>query len=306
MKELLELRRKGRIEEAYQGISRIYSKTKTPYTALALFWGADDMFRLRMKQGNTDAARHLLYEIIKVYPFINDNDLRVNRKIAVNALALDKALTDFNLAYFLPYFFRLPPRDWQEYPAKGYMVPSVGQQAANRLMARIPTCDEEYIQKVLPFFRFALSKNPANRDNLRHLAQLYARVGLKLQAVGLYKRLLKSKPESYLFAELAHLTDDFREKVILLTQAILYQKEEIYNVKSRYELAVLLREYMPERAAYEIRKSIAIREARGQNVSNEVERIERLLSEYHAVTEEDEKDFYRRCSRLAMDILDKK
>lgn len=294
--DLIKLRKQGRYEEAFKYVSEIYSKEKNRFTALAFFWASDALLSCRVKEKNTEEARHLLYGMIKAYPLIDDNELMANRKIVIDALKLDKLIPNFNITYFMPYFFKLPPRDWNDgRQAKDYWIPSLGQQVANRLMERVPSADFEYVARVLPFFRIALAKNPTNAENLRHLAQLYAKTRLKSEAERIYIRLLKNSPKSYLYAELAAITDDEKLKISLLAMAVATQPKEIYTVKCRYQLACLLREAMPRNAAYEIRKSMEIRKNGGLFSSNEVERIFRMLAEYDPVSEEEEQAFYDGC-----------
>lgn len=296
--DLIRLRRQGRYEEAFKYVSEIYSKEKNRFTALAFFWASDTLLGCRLKEKNTDEARHLLYGMIKAYPHIDDNELMANRKIVIDALKLDKLIPNFNITYFMPYFFKLPPRDWNDgRQAKGYWIPSLGQQVANRLMDRVPSADNEYVARVLPYFRTALAKNPTNAENLRHLAQLYVRTKLKSEAGKIYIRLLKNSPKSYLYAELAAITDDENLKICMLATAVATQQNQIFTVKWRYQLARLLRETMPERAAYEIRKSMEIRKNGGLFSSSDVERISRMLAEYDAVSEEEEQAFYDRCCK---------
>ena len=51
VKDVFELRRQGRIEEAYDAIRPMYAVHKGRYTTLCMFWTARDMFNLRLHEG---------------------------------------------------------------------------------------------------------------------------------------------------------------------------------------------------------------------------------------------------------------
>lgn len=267
------------------------------------FWNSYEQFKREMKAGDTNAARHTLYRMTQLYPHITDNDLMGNKAIIHCALALDRIIVNFNLAYFVPYAMRLADSDWEGERRAGRIVPSLGQRITNRLMSNLRERPDNYIKAIMPFFRKALQINPSNKDNLRHLAQLYARVALKSQAVKLYKRLLQRYHDSYLYAELADLLPTPQEKIALLTQAIVHQPKEAYRVGYRYRLAQLLQMPEPRRAAYEIRKRIATRTKAGEPIAGDVDRIARLLQDFEPVTEKEQQAFYETQGRIADRII---
>ncbi len=268
------------------------------------FWKANEEFTQALKAGATDVARRALYRMTQLYPTLPDNDLTANKTIIHHALALDKVIPNFNLAYFVPYAMRLADTDWEGTRRDGRIIPSMGQRITNRLMTGIGNRTEEYVKGVMPFFRKALQINPSNKDNLRHLAQLYVRVKLKTQAIALYKKLLQRHQEGYLFAELADLLTDPKKKVALLCQAVAHQPKEAYNMGYRYHLASLLQMPEPTRAAYEISKSIAARKKAKLPIPSDVDRIARLLAEFTPVSEAEEQAFYRQQAMIAQRIIE--
>lgn len=267
------------------------------------FWDIDRLFKKKLKAGAIDEARRLLYNMTVAYPQIDDNDLAGNKAIIHNALGLDKAVPNFNLAYFVPYAMQLADSDWKGERRNGRVIPSLGQRITNRLMSGIAERPDNYIKGVMPFFRKALQHNPSNKDNLRHLARLYVRVKLKAQAVNIYKQLLRNYNDSYLYAELAELMDEPQHKVALLCQAIARQNKEAFNVGNRLRLAELLQMPEPTRAAYEIRQSMAARQKAGQPIPANVERIARILSDFTPVSEAEQKLYYERMKPLAERII---
>ena len=53
VKDVFELRKQGRIEEAYEAIRPMYAAHQGHYTTIAMFWTASDMFKLRVSQNRT-------------------------------------------------------------------------------------------------------------------------------------------------------------------------------------------------------------------------------------------------------------
>ena len=268
------------------------------------FWKHNLQFKRALAEGNTDGARHELYCMTQLYPAMTDNDLTGNKAILHAALGLDKVIADFNLAYFVPFAIRLADTDWEGTRRGGRVIPSIGQRITNRLMANIRSRNDAYIRAVMPFFRKALQINPSNKDNLRHLAQLYTRVSMKSQAINLYKRLLRHHNDSYLFAELAELMPTLQARTALYAQAVVHQSKERFNTGNRYHLAQLLQLSEPTRAAYEIKKSIAAREKANESIPGDVSRIARLLADFTPVSDADQRAFYERQARIADAIIE--
>lgn len=69
VKEIFELRREGRVEEAYNAILPIYKVHHGKYTSLAMFWCAVDMMNLLLRKAvdNTDESLNALEEAEKIY-----------------------------------------------------------------------------------------------------------------------------------------------------------------------------------------------------------------------------------------------
>ena len=135
------------------------------------FWKHNEQFKRAMADGNTNEARHELYQMTQLYGTMIDNDLTGNKAILHAALSLDKVIVDFNMAYFVPFAMRLANTDWEGTRRGGRVIPSIGQRITNRLMSNIQGRSDTYIKAIMPFFRKALQINPSNKDNLRHLAQ---------------------------------------------------------------------------------------------------------------------------------------
>jgi len=60
VKEIFDLRRQGRIEEAYDAIRPMYAAHKGRYTTLCMFWTATDIFKKRLDEDRLDEADKIL------------------------------------------------------------------------------------------------------------------------------------------------------------------------------------------------------------------------------------------------------
>ena len=69
VKEIFDLRREGKVEEAYQAILPMYRVHHGKYTSLAMFWCAVDMMNLLLGKavGTDDESLIALQEAEKIY-----------------------------------------------------------------------------------------------------------------------------------------------------------------------------------------------------------------------------------------------
>ena len=303
VRDIFALRRDKRYEEAYQAIVHLYAYHQGPHTNLCMFWCTHDLFRLRLQQKRMDEARRLLYQMVKIYPQTNDRVGMGNRAIINAALALDKQVENFNLLYFMPYFNRMTEADWKPYVAQGHPVPSLGQQVVNHLLKDLQHRDASYIDRIADLFRTAFQKAPYYKENLRHLAQMHALAGHTNQAIATYKRLLLRHHDSYLYAELAKLVPDDKEKIALACMAVTQQKREEYAAKYHLELARLLLRDHPRRAAYELERYGELRERHHQQVSAYAQRMRLSLQGTRPVTSEEQQELYLRAKAVVERLL---
>ena len=77
-KEIFELRKQGRKEEAYEAARALYATDKSPYASLAMFWTAVDMLRMRVGEGRLDEAEKIFLALQRLLPTVPDKDGRVN------------------------------------------------------------------------------------------------------------------------------------------------------------------------------------------------------------------------------------
>ena len=74
VKEIFDLRRAGKIEEAYEAIKPMYAVHKGKYTTLCMFWTARDIFNLRLQQGRIEEAEKIFKALKRVLPNIEDSE----------------------------------------------------------------------------------------------------------------------------------------------------------------------------------------------------------------------------------------
>ena len=69
VKEIFELRREGRVEEAYNAILPMYKEHHGKYTSLAMFWCAVDMMNLLLGKAvdQSEASLAAMHEAEKIY-----------------------------------------------------------------------------------------------------------------------------------------------------------------------------------------------------------------------------------------------
>ena len=73
VKEIFELRKQGRIEEAYAAIRARYATYRGKYTTLCMFWVASDVFKLRLQQGRVEEAEKIYRALERLIPSIEDD-----------------------------------------------------------------------------------------------------------------------------------------------------------------------------------------------------------------------------------------
>jgi len=73
-KDIFELRKQGRAEEAYEAARQLYASDKSPYAASAIFWTAVDILKVRVDEGEIDEANKILMALDRLLPSVPDRD----------------------------------------------------------------------------------------------------------------------------------------------------------------------------------------------------------------------------------------
>lgn len=303
VKEVFELRKQGKIEEAYEAIRPMYAVHQGKYTTLCMFWTASDILKKRIMEQRLVEAEKIFKALLRVLPNIEDKDGRVLSSILYEAVTLDKEIRDFSMLDFVSQLNveQLSDEDWKTITAPAvdgtpsHPIPSVAQQLLTCAFHEIqedPTVDNAL--KAMPLLQEAMRRYPRNKNCLRYMAVVYRIMGEKDKAIDIYQQLLKHNCDSYLYAELAELTDDPGKKAALFCQAIQNQRQEMFRSGYRLELSRLLIDRDKSRAAYELLKCIASRKTQGFGITKEIQQMIQQLSGVQPVTDADQQEFYKK------------
>ena len=74
VKEIFDLRKQGKIEEAYEAIRPIYRVHKGKYTTLCMFRTAADMLKLRLEQGRVEESEKIFLALKRLVPSLDDDN----------------------------------------------------------------------------------------------------------------------------------------------------------------------------------------------------------------------------------------
>ena len=320
VKEIFELRKQGRIEEAYEAIRPMYAVHQGKYTTLCMFWTANDILKKRIKERRLDEAEKIFKALLRVLLNIEDKDGKALSSILYDAVTLDKESKSFCMLDFVEQLKveKLSDEDWKDLTpcpspngeGSKYTIPSVAQQMltcafhelqeqmyGDFMTKKAPLSHDEVMAsslKVMPLLQEAMRRNPRDKHNQRYMAVVYTIMGERDKAVDIYHHLLKRSHDSYLYAELAELTDDPGQKAALYCQAIQNQRQEKFRTGYRLELAQLLIEHDKPRAAHELQKCVATRKALGYHNTRDIELMLQQVAGIQPTTDAEQQDFYRK------------
>ena len=94
VKEIFELRKQGRIEEAYDAIRPMYAAHRGRYTTLCMFWTAADVFKLRLDQNRYDEAEKILEALKRMLPNVEAVNKELDTQAAAKATSTPAATSD--------------------------------------------------------------------------------------------------------------------------------------------------------------------------------------------------------------------
>ncbi|HAE25219.1 MAG TPA: hypothetical protein DCG33_07745 [Prevotellaceae bacterium] len=81
VKDIFELRRQGKTEEAYLLILEQYKNYHGHYTTICMFWCATDMAKLQIERGNFADAAKILASLMRLYPNLEDEQRYAHRAL---------------------------------------------------------------------------------------------------------------------------------------------------------------------------------------------------------------------------------
>ena len=309
VKEVFELRKQGKIEEAYEAIRPMYAVHQGKYTTLCMFWTASDILKKRIKEQRFDEAEKIFKALLRILPNIDDKDGKARSSILYEAVTLSKESKTFSMLGFVSQLKveQLSDEDWKTIttPAvagsPSHPIPSVAQQILTCAFHEIQeeeTADRstsvENALKVMSLLQEAVRRYPRNKNCQRYMGVVYRIMGEKEKAVSIYQQLILHHRDSYLYAELAELTEDVGRKAALYCQAILNQRQEKFCTGYRMELARLLIDRDKPKAAYELQKCIAARKVAGFGVTKEMQQMLQQLQGITPTTDARQQEFYKK------------
>lgn len=310
VKDVFELRKQGKLEEAYEAIRPMYAVHKGKYTTLAMFWTASDILKKRLDEKRTDEAHKIFDALLRVLPTIDDRDGKAHNAVLGAAVRLGRECKSFSITDFLDKYGveHLTDADWQgvlplakeegQAPGKRFPLPSTAMRMltlAFHELQRDPTAERAL--KVSPLLHEAVKRQPYNKNVQRYMAIAYGIMGEREKAINIYKRLLSRYHDSWLYAELSSLTEDAGEQAALMCQAIIRQRQEQFRSGYHLQLARLLIGRDNARAAYELERCIAIRQQQGFHNTREINDLQKSLAGEQPVSAASQQDFYRRMAQ---------
>ena len=268
-----------------------------------MFWTASDILKKRIKEQRFDEAEKIFKALLRVLPNIDDKYGKARSSILYEAVTLDKEIQSFSMLDFLSQLQveQLSDEDWKTITAPAvagtpsHPIPSVAQQLLTCAFHEIqedPTADNAL--KAMPLLQEAVRRYPHGKNCQRYMAVVYRIMGEKAKAIDIYQQLLKHNRDSYLYAELAELTDDVGQKAALYCRAIQNQRQEKFRTGDRLELARQLLDRDKPKAAHELQKCIATRKALGFGVTREMQQMLQQLSNVQPATDADQQAFYKK------------
>ena len=308
VKEVFDLRKQGKTEEAYAAIRPMYAEHKGKYTTLCMFWVGSDMLKKCVAEKRNNEACKIFEALLRVQPAIDDHDGKVHEAVLYDALRLAEHAATFSVLSFIERYGveRLREDDWMVPLFSVTPLPTEKggrqQPVAMRLLTRCyhelveqPTVDQAL--RMMPLLQEAVRRNPVQKNCLRYMAVVYRIMGERQKAVEFYQLALTRYHDSYFFAELAELTDDEGERAALLCRAIQNQRQARFATAYRFALAQLLAGRDDSRAAYELQQCIATRRALHYAITSEMLQMEARLKGVVPVSKANEEDFYRRMAK---------
>lgn len=299
VKDVFELRKQGKIEEAYEAIRPMYAVHKGKYTTLCMFWTASDIMKKRLTEKRVAEAEKIFEALLRVQPAIDDKDGKVHEAIVHGALRIKEASQTFRMLDFVERYGmdRLKEEDWRGTTSQegNHPLPSTARRMLTCCFHELkanPTVENAL--KMMPLLQESVRRHPRDKHNLRYMAMVYCIMGEKEKAVDLYRQLLTRHRDSYLYAELADLTDDPGQKAALLCRAIMNQRQELFRSGYRFALATLLISRDKPKAAHELQKCVACRKAQGFPVTRDLQSMLAQLQGVTPATDAQQMDFYRK------------
>jgi len=155
VKDVFDLRREGKIEEAYEAIRSMYASHKGRYTTLCMFWTASDVFKLRMDEGCTDEAEKICRALQRMLPRVQEVERQLQEERGITGENTSSGSAQFFVDYAQKRLEELPsePEEQKE------------QETADEGESPQQIVDVRNIKGLTPIQRIVLGFIAANPGN---------------------------------------------------------------------------------------------------------------------------------------------
>ena len=178
VKEVFDLRRQGRIEEAYEAIRPMYAVHKGKFTTLAMFWTASDILKKRLTERRIDEAFGIFKALLRLLPNVDDAEGRCHTAMIYAVLRMADAIDTFLVLDYIGQI-NLTANDWQPLTdSEGKPLPPVAHRIVRRLFLELrlnPTVERAL--QTAPYLQESIKHHPENKDNQRTMAFIYEIMG---------------------------------------------------------------------------------------------------------------------------------
>lgn len=169
---------------------------------------------------------------------------------------------------------------------------SLAENIATRLYKELKSRHtEEFVDKLFPFFETIKEKCPQNRFIRMYIAQLYYWQGNTDKAIEVYKNILRTAPEWFIWKHLGDICEDDKVKISMYCKAMTMMGKDEYIGELRLALANLLLDSNKEHAAYEIEQYMKTYKDNNWKISGDVYLLQNKLLGVAPSTQA--KQFYR-------------
>ena len=160
VEDVFELRKDGRIEEAYDAIRSLYAVDKGPFASTAMFWTAVDVLKIRIGDAKIDEAQKIMLALRRMLPNVPDKQGWVKHSFENCLRLLEKAQNRESLSSHGPQ--HLQTGIWGENLAaaflreKGFVIVERDWHSSHR--------DIDIIARYRDYFVFVEVKTRRNAD----------------------------------------------------------------------------------------------------------------------------------------------
>ena len=191
VKEVFELRKQGRIEEAYEAIRPMYAVHQGKYTTLCMFWVGSDMLKKRLAEEKEQEAVAIFKALIRVLPKTDDHDGRCRLALMNHLLRLAEQTSVIRVLDYIEAF-PLQAVDWESsVTSRGFVIEAIAEKMFDYAfyeLQQAPTVDNALL--MIPLLQNAMNRNPHNERFRRCMSLIYQVMGEDQKAAAILPKPL--------------------------------------------------------------------------------------------------------------------